>query len=98
MSRITPDDVRHVANLARLHVTDDDVAKFTEQLEAILDNAARIEALDTEGVPVTSHPLAMTNVLRADEVRESLTQAEALSNAPAAEDDRFKVPQILGEE
>jgi len=98
MTKITSDDVRHVARLARLKITDDEVETFTNQLEAILEHAGAISALDTEGVEPTSHPLAMNNVFREDIVRKSLSQDEALSNAPEAQDGRFKVPQILGEE
>lgn len=98
MAKITNDDVRHVAKLARLKVTDEEVATFTTQLEAILEHASSISALDTEGIEPTSHPLAMVNVFRPDEKRTSLSQDEALSNAPEAQDGRFKVPQILGEE
>lgn len=98
MTKITSDDVRHVAQLARLKVTEEEVETFTTQLEAILEHAGAISALDTEGVEPTSHPLAMDNVFRVDEVKQSLTQEEALSNAPEAQDGRFKVPQILGEE
>jgi aspartyl-tRNA(Asn)/glutamyl-tRNA(Gln) amidotransferase subunit C len=95
MSKITSDDVIHVAKLARLKLTDDEVALYTTQLEAILEHASSISALDTEGIEPTAHPLAKSNVFRKDEVRPSLSQEEVLSNAPAAEDGRFKVPQIL---
>ncbi len=96
MTRITSDDVRHVAKLARLAISDEEVEHFTVQLEAILENAGKISALDTEGVEPTSHPLAVENVFRLDEVTPSLTQDQVLSNAPAAENGRIKVPQILG--
>ncbi len=98
MARITEDDVRHVARLARLDVTDDEVRMFAEQLEAVLDHAQDVEALDTADVPPTAHPLPLTNVLRDDVARPSLDRAEVLAAAPAAEDERFKVPRILGEE
>ena len=96
--RITEDDVRHVARLARLDVTDDEVTLFAEQLEAVLEHAQDVEALDTADVPPTAHPLPVKNVFRDDVVRPSLDRAEVLAMAPAAEDDRFKVPRILGEE
>lgn len=98
MTRITPDEVRHVAKLARLRVSDAEVDTFTNQLEAILEHAGAISALDTEAVEPTSHPLAKTNVFRADIVTPSLSQEEVLSNAPASELGRIKVPQILGSE
>ena len=96
--RITAADVAHVARLARLDVTDDEIALFTEQLGAVLEHAADVEALDTAGVPPTAHPLPLRNVLRADEPRPSLDRDEVLAQAPDVEDGRFRVPRILGEE
>lgn len=98
MTGITNEEVRHVAKLARLRVSDEEVELFTTQLEAILDHARSISELDTDGVEPTSHPLAMTNVFREDVVEPSLSQDDALSNAPASDKGRFQVPQILGEE
>ena len=98
MALISEDDVRHVARLARLDVTDDEVALFAEQLGAVLDHARDVEALDTSDVPPTAHPLPLVNVLRDDLVRPSLDRDEVLAAAPEAEDRRFKVPRILGEE
>jgi aspartyl-tRNA(Asn)/glutamyl-tRNA(Gln) amidotransferase subunit C len=97
MSRITRDDVRHVALLARLALTDDEVEQLTEQLEVILEHAAQVSALDTADVPPTAHPLPLSNVLRPDEPRPGLPRDEVLAMAPASEDDRFRVPRILGE-
>lgn len=96
-SRITPEDVAHVAQLARLKLTDEELEQFTGQLAAVLDHARDVEALDTEGVPPTAHPLPLENVLREDEVRPSLDRAEVLAAAPSVEQDRFRVPRILGE-
>ena len=96
--RITAADVAHVARLARLDVTDDEIALFTEQLGAVLDHAADVAALDTAGVPPTAHPLTLQNVLRVDEARPSLDRDEVLAQAPETEDGRFRVPRILGEE
>ncbi len=96
-ARITTAEVAHVAGLARLRLSDAELQEFTGQLGAVLDHAADIEALDTEGVEPTSHPLPLVNVLRADDVRPSLDRAEVLAQAPDAEDDRFAVPRILGE-
>ncbi|MGH9149204.1 MAG: Asp-tRNA(Asn)/Glu-tRNA(Gln) amidotransferase subunit GatC [Acidimicrobiales bacterium] len=95
--RLTADDVRHVARLARLAVTDEEVERFAEQLGAVLDHAADVEALDTAGVPPTAHPLPLVNVLRDDEVAASLDRDEVLGQAPQAEDGRFRVPRILGD-
>ena len=95
--RITRADVAHVARLARLDVTDDELDRFTEQLGAVLEHAADVEALDTAGVEPTAHPLPLENVLRDDVVRPSLDRDEVLGQAPAAEEGRFRVPRILGE-
>jgi aspartyl-tRNA(Asn)/glutamyl-tRNA(Gln) amidotransferase subunit C len=91
-------DVVHVAHLARLTLTDEELDRFTVQLGAILDHAADVEALDTAGVPPTAHPLDLVNVLRDDEPRPSLDRDEVLAMAPDAQDGRFRVPRILGEE
>lgn len=98
MPEITRDDVAHVARLARLHVTDDELDRFTGQLAAVLDHARDVGSLDVGDVEPTAHPLPLKNVLRRDEVVPSLDRAEVLAVAPAVEDDRFAVPPILGEE
>jgi aspartyl-tRNA(Asn)/glutamyl-tRNA(Gln) amidotransferase subunit C len=95
--RISTEDVAHVARLARLHLTDDELATFTGQLDAVLGHAADVEALDLDDVPPTSHPYPLSNVLRDDVVTPSLDRAEVLAQAPAVEDNRFKVPPVLGE-
>jgi len=95
--RITREDVAHVADLARLTLSDEELDRFTDQLAAVLDHARDVEALDTAGVPPTAHPLPLRNVLRDDEVRPSLDRDEVLAQAPAAEAGRFRVPRILGE-
>lgn len=95
--RITRDDVAHVADLARLTLSDDELDRFTEQLAAVLDHARDVEALDTAGVPPTAHPLPLRNVLRDDEVGPSLDRDEVLAAAPAVEGGRFAVPPVLGE-
>jgi aspartyl-tRNA(Asn)/glutamyl-tRNA(Gln) amidotransferase subunit C len=96
-ARITREEVEHVARLARLALTDEEVGALTVELGAILDHAAEISALDTANVPPTAHPLPLVNVLRADEPRSPLPSAEVLAAAPAVEDERFRVPRILGE-
>lgn len=94
---ISAADVHHVAKLARLALTDDEVAHLTAELGTILGHAADIEALQLDDVPPTAHPLPLENVLRLDEVRPSVDREEVLAQAPVAEDHRFRVPRILGE-
>jgi aspartyl-tRNA(Asn)/glutamyl-tRNA(Gln) amidotransferase subunit C len=96
--RLSRGEVAHVARLARLTLTDAELDVFTEQLAAVLDHAADVEALDVAGVPPTSHPYPLRNVLRDDEVAPSLDRDEVLAAAPVVEDHRFRVPPILGEE
>lgn len=91
-------DVVHVAYLARLELNDEELETFTVQLGAILEHAADVEALDTAGVPPTAHPLDLVNVLRDDVVCCGVDREEVLAMAPAAEDGRFRVPPILGQE
>jgi aspartyl-tRNA(Asn)/glutamyl-tRNA(Gln) amidotransferase subunit C len=95
--RITRADVAHVANLARLALTEDELDLFTHQLAQVLDHAADVASLDLVGVEPTAHAMAVTNVLRPDEVRPSLDRDEVLGQAPSVEDHRFRVPPILGE-
>jgi aspartyl-tRNA(Asn)/glutamyl-tRNA(Gln) amidotransferase subunit C len=96
--RITRDDVAHVARLARLQLTDAELDLFTDQLGAVLEHVADVEALDAEGVPPTAHPYPLVNVLRDDAVQPSLDRDEVLRAAPAVENHQFRVPPILGEE
>ena len=98
MSEITPDLVRHLACLARIQVTDAEVAHFTEQLSVVLDSVASVKAAVQGDVPATSHPIPMANVFREDVLEPSLTQVEALSGAPDSADGRFRVHAILDEE
>jgi aspartyl-tRNA(Asn)/glutamyl-tRNA(Gln) amidotransferase subunit C len=95
--RITVEEAAHVARLARLRLSDAELHEFTGQLAAVLDHARDVEALDTEGIPPTAHPLPLLNVLRDDVEVPSLDRAEVLAMAPAVEADRFRVPRILGE-
>lgn len=94
-ARIGADEVRHVARLARLELTDEEVAALAGQLSTIIDHAARVQSVDTEGVPVRSDPLSRANVLRDDEVRRGLDRECVLDAAPMAEAGRFRVPPIL---
>jgi aspartyl-tRNA(Asn)/glutamyl-tRNA(Gln) amidotransferase subunit C len=97
MAQITRDDVAHVARLARLQLTDDELDTFTDQLAKVLDHARDVEALDVGDVPPTSHSYPLENVLRADEPRPCLDREVVLAEAPLVEDGRFRVPPVLGE-
>jgi aspartyl-tRNA(Asn)/glutamyl-tRNA(Gln) amidotransferase subunit C len=92
---ITVKDVQHVAKLARLQLSPEEEATFTEQMNAILQYAEKLNELDTENVKPTTHVLQVSNVMREDAVKESLSQEEALLNAPEDEDGHFKVPAVL---
>lgn len=98
MSGISQEDVAHLANLARINVPADQLGHYAKQLDAILNAVAEVSSLDTENVVAMSHPVPMTNVFREDIPGVSLTAEQALSGAPAVEDERFKVPRILDEE
>ncbi|WP_330301326.1 Asp-tRNA(Asn)/Glu-tRNA(Gln) amidotransferase subunit GatC [Streptomyces sp. NBC_00503] len=98
MPGITRDEVTHLARLSRLELSEAEVGDFTGQLNAIVEAVARVSEVAGQDVAPTSHPLPLTNVMRADEVRPSLAPEQALSGAPAQELQRFKVPQILGED
>jgi aspartyl-tRNA(Asn)/glutamyl-tRNA(Gln) amidotransferase subunit C len=86
-----------VADLARLELTEEELDLFTGQLAKVLEHAADVSSLDLAGVAPTAHALAVTNVLRPDEVRPCLDRDEVLAQAPSVEDHRFRVPRILGE-
>jgi aspartyl-tRNA(Asn)/glutamyl-tRNA(Gln) amidotransferase subunit C len=96
--RITRAEVEHVAQLARLALDEQEIVALTEELGAILDHAAQVSALDTRDIPPTAHPLPLVNVFRPDEIRPVLDRDEVLAAAPEAQDKRFRVPRILGEE
>lgn len=95
--RISRDDVAHVARLARLALTDDELDRFTGQLDAVLDHARDVEALDLDDVEPTSHPYPLVNVMRPDVVSATVDRDEVLAAAPSAEADQFRVPSIPGE-
>ena len=92
---LTRADVEHVARLARLALTEDEIERLTVELGAVLEHAADVASLDLADVPPTAHPLPLRNVLRDDDVRPSLDRDEVLASAPSAEDGRFRVPRIL---
>ncbi|MEQ6898270.1 Asp-tRNA(Asn)/Glu-tRNA(Gln) amidotransferase subunit GatC [Microbacterium sp. KR10-403] len=98
MSEITPDLVRHLGVLARIRLSDEEVERLTGQLDVIVDNIAKVSRVATPDVAATSHPIALQNVFRPDEVGQTLTHEQALQNAPDAADGRFRVTAILGEE
>jgi len=94
---LSREEVLHIAQLARVGLSEEDVAKFQEQLSDVLDHFETLKALDTEGVEPTSYPLPLESVMRADEVRPSLSREEVLANAPQAEDGAFRVRAVLEE-
>jgi aspartyl-tRNA(Asn)/glutamyl-tRNA(Gln) amidotransferase subunit C len=98
MSTLSREEVAHLARLARLAVTDEELDLFAGQLAVVLDAVARVGDADVDDVPPTTHAVPMTNVFRPDVARPSLPPQVVLAGAPAAEDDRFRVPRILGEE
>lgn len=97
MSRITADDVRKVAQLARLQLPEEKISTYTAQLERILDYVAQLESVDTEGVPPTTRAVEVVNVTRPDQVDPTPVREELLNLAPQREGDFFRVPRILGE-
>ena len=94
---LTPEEVRHIAHLARLGLTDADVEKFAPQLSEILDYFERLKAVDTEGVPPTAYPLDLHNVMRDDVADPPASAEDILQNAPQREGDLFRVRAILDE-
>ena len=95
---ISEKEVAHVAHLARLRLSDDELHRFTSQLAAVLEHAKDVEALKLEKTEPMAHPLPLENVTRKDEIHEMVEREDILEQAPAVEDGRFKVPKILGEE
>lgn len=91
-------DIAHVAKLARIALTSDELEQYAQELSAILEHAERVQAIATPDIPPTSHPLTMTNAFRGDEVRPSLDRDEVLAMAPDAVGEYFRVPRILGEQ
>ena len=95
--KITMRDVEHVARLSRLALTDQEKERMRRELDGILSYIDKLRALDTTGVPPTSHAVPMTNVMREDEPRPSLSQDEMLANAPERSGEFFRVPKIIEE-
>ncbi len=94
---LSREDVAHVAGLARLALTEEELDTFTGQLARVIDHARDVAALDVADVPPTAHPLPVRNVLRPDEPAPGVDREEVLAAAPEVEDGRFKVPRIVGE-
>jgi aspartyl-tRNA(Asn)/glutamyl-tRNA(Gln) amidotransferase subunit C len=92
MAGITREEVLHVARLARLELSDDEVGRFQEQLSAILEAVSKVSELDLSDVPPTAHPLEIANAWGEDEPRPSLSLVDAFANAPDRDDDHFRVP------
>ena len=97
MADISKEQVKHVAHLARLAVTDEEVEQLVDELSAIIDYAEQLNELDTDGIEPTTHVLDLKNIMRKDEPKEWITQEEAFKNAPDREDGHFRVPSILGD-
>jgi aspartyl-tRNA(Asn)/glutamyl-tRNA(Gln) amidotransferase subunit C len=98
MSEISEEQVAHLANLARIALTPEEISSLTTELDQIVDSIAKVQEVATPDVPATSHPVPLSNVFRPDVVGETLTIEQALQNAPEHADNRFKVSAILGEE
>lgn len=93
--KLSPEAVDHVALLARLGLTDEERERMREQLSSILDHVERLQEVDTEAIPPTAQVITLSNVMRADEARPSMSLADVLANAPQSEDGMFKVNAVL---
>lgn len=98
MPELTREEVAHLAQLARIDLSDAELDVMAGELAVILDSVARVGQVAADDVPPMSHPLPLTNVTRADEIRPSLTADAVLAGAPSAEQQRFSVPRILDED
>ena len=94
-AKIDPDQVRRIARLARINLTTDELKQFAGQLSDILNYVDQLNELDTEGVEPTTHPLKISNVFRQDQIGDSLSNDQALANAPQRHGDFFAVPKVL---
>ena len=93
---ITPGEVEHIAHLSRIELRAGDREIFAKQLNSILGYVNMLEEIDTDGIDPTYHPAPLSNVMRKDEIKPSLTREEALKNAPQKEDHFFKMPPVIG--
>lgn len=98
MSEITPELVTHLASLSRIDLSPDEIASLTTELGQIVESIAKVSEVATADVPATSHPIPLSAPLRPDVVGQTLTQEQALANAPEQAEGRFVVTAILGEE
>lgn len=98
MAQISREEVQHLAHLARLELTEDEAVHYADQLSAIVDAVARVSDVAAQDIPPMSHPIPVTNVFREDVARPGLERADVAAAAPSWEDDRFRVPRILGED
>lgn len=95
MSKISIEEVKHVAHLARLHLSEEELVAYQKELGKMLLLMDQLNELDTESVPLTTHMTKPTNAMREDIVKGSLTQEEVLKNAPSHQDGQIKVPSIM---
>jgi aspartyl-tRNA(Asn)/glutamyl-tRNA(Gln) amidotransferase subunit C len=93
--KITKKEVEQVATLARLHLSEEELGRMTGQLDTILSYVAKLDELNTDGVEATTHAFSINNAFREDVVQDSLSQEEALANAPRANEEAFIVPRII---
>ena len=98
MSEINREAVAHLARLAHIEMTDDELDKMAGELDVIVDSIKSVSEVAGEDIPATSHPIPLVNVFREDVVGQTLTNEQALSGAPDSAEGRFKVPAILDEE
>lgn len=94
--KITKEEIAHVAKLARLNLDEESIELFTKQVGDVLTYVEKLNRLNTKGVSPTSHAISITNAFRKDEIRPSVSNEEALSNAPEAENGTFVVPKVIG--
>lgn len=93
--KITPEEISHVADLARLHLSSEEVEAMAGQLGDILSYVAKLNELDTEGIPPMTHAISIVNAFREDEVKPSLDREKALANGPQQDGEAFVVPRII---
>lgn len=95
MADITREQIVHLAQLARVDLTEDELDRVSGELDSILNSVERVQEVATDDVPRTSHPIALRNVFRNDAIHDVLSRDDALSNAPDAQNGQFKIPAIL---
>jgi len=95
MPKLTPEEVQHIAELAKLALTEEEIERYASDLSAILDYAQQLQEVDTDHIHPTASVLPLRNIMRPDEARPGLEQEDALTNAPASKDGYFKVHAVL---